>query len=334
MRDMVVPRATLSFLKLALTLLLLFLVFRSVDISGIRGDLHAFDRSSLLLLLALLWAGQLVCSERWRVFAACFQMRGSYLSFVQMYFTGMFFNIGLPSLIGGDVVKAYIVSKKNGRPLQTGLVSVLQDRAAGLVSLLLYGTLAILAFPIHWRGFPLWGAYFFCWTASGIGFWAVLRGEKLYSQLVRQGCLTPMQKMLRTIAEFHRELGSCRLRPAEIFRIAFYSLLNSALVLWICRQVTVAAGHEVPVVGFSALYPLVTLATMLPITLGGLGVREWFYVEALSIVGIPRAPALAISLATSALLLLCNLAGLFFLPGIPIDLRPRAKNPSKDYGRA
>ena len=333
MRDMAVSRTMLSFFRLALTLLLLFLVFHSVDISRIRGDLHAFDRVSLLRLLVLLWAGQLVCSERWRIFAASFQMRGSYLSFVQMYFTGMFFNIGLPSLIGGDVVKAYIVSKKYGRPLQVGLVSVLQDRAVGLVSLLFYGTLAILVSPIRWRGFPLWMAYFFSWTAFGICIWAVLKGEKWHSRLVKQGRSTPLQKLLQTIARFHRDLGTCRLRPAEISRIAFYSLLNSALVLWIFRQVTVAAGHAVPIVSFSALYPLVTLATMLPITLGGLGVREWFYVEALSLVGIPGAPALVISLATSALLLLCNLAGLFFLPGIPIDLRPRAENPSTNSGR-
>ncbi len=68
---------------------------------------------------------------------------------------------------------------------------------------------------------------------------------------------------------------------------------------------------------------------MVPITLGGLGVREWVYVEALSLVGIPRTSGLVISLATSAMLLLCNLAGLLFLPGIPRHLRPRAEDFSK-----
>jgi uncharacterized protein (TIRG00374 family) len=333
MRTMTQSRPMMGVLKLALTLLLLFLVFRSVDVSRIGDDLHAFDSWSLILLLTLLWAGQLVCSERWRIFAASFQMKGSYLSFVQMYFTGMFFNIGLPSLIGGDVVKAYIVSRKNSRPLQVGLISVLQDRAVGLISLLFYGTLAILAYPIRWRGFPLWVAYLISWIAAGICIWLVLRGEKLYSKLIKPGRSTFFQKMLKTIAGFHHDLGTSRLRPGEIFRIALYAFFYSALILWVFRQVTVAAGHEVSVIPFSGLYPLVTLATMLPITLGGLGVREWFYVEALSLVGVPRAPALVISLATSALLLLCNLAGLLFVPSIPIDLRSRAKDPSKDTGQ-
>ena len=71
------------------------------------------------------------------------------------------------------------------------------------------------------------------------------------------------------------------------------------------------------IVPFSALFPLVTLVTMLPITVGGLGIREWSYVEMLFLVGIPRAEGLLVSLATSALLLVCNLVGIFFLPCLP-----------------
>jgi hypothetical protein len=105
-----------------------------------------------------------------------------------------------------------------------------------------------------------------------------------------------------------------------------YSFINSGLVLWIFRQVTVEAGYRVDIIPFSALYPLVTLATMFPITMSGLGVREWIYVEALLLVGIPRSHGLIISLATSALLLLCNLGGMIFLPAIPEELKRQARD--------
>ena len=80
-------------------------------------------------------------------------------------------------------------------------------------------------------------------------------------------------------------------------------------------------GLQVGIIPFSAMYPLVTLATMLPITFSGLGVREWFYVEALFLLGVPREIGLVISLATSALILLCNFGGIVFIPGIPRDMR-------------
>jgi uncharacterized membrane protein YbhN (UPF0104 family) len=114
--------------------------------------------------------------------------------------------------------------------------------------------------------------------------------------------------------------------------VALYSFVNSALILWIFQRVTAAAGHTVGIILFSGLFPLVTLATMVPITISGLGVREWVYVEALALAGVPRDAALVISLATSAMLLLCNLAGSLFLPGIPVDLRRQVRDRQEAAG--
>jgi len=330
MRYMKASRLLVNSLKLLLTILLLYLVFQSVDLSKISHHLKTFSLKSLIFLLLACWAGQLLCSERWRIFATSLQMQGSYRSFVQMYFAGMFFNIGLPSLIGGDVVKAYVVSRKCGKPLQIGFASVLQDRAAGLISLLVYGSLAILIYPLSWRGFPLWAAYALSWAAVAVTLWLDAKGEGIYSRFIVPHSRTFVQRMLKALAEFHQALGISRLRPEAVLRVTLYSFLNSGLILWILQQVTVAAGHPVGVIPFSALFPLVTLATMLPVTLSGLGVREWFYVEALSLVGIPRDQGLVISLATSALLLLCNLAGILFIPGVPKELRPQAHDFSEN----
>ncbi|MBN1568372.1 MAG: flippase-like domain-containing protein [Acidobacteria bacterium] len=321
---MKMSRALIPILKLIFTILLLFLVFQSIDVSKITHDLRAFNLRPILVLLAICWLGQLLCSERWRIFASAMQMQGSYLSFVQMYFIGMFFNIGLPSLIGGDAIKAYILSRKNGKPLYLGLASVLQDRAAGLISLLIYGSVAILLHPILWKGFSLWTAYLLSWIAVAFVLWLVLKGDRLYRRFIVPESASFFQKMLKMIAEFQQALGMSRLKTSGFLRITLYSFINSGLVLWIFRQVTVAAGYKIDFIPFSGLFPLVILATMLPVTLSGLGVREWVYVEALILVGVPRGPGLIISLATSALILLCNLAGIIFLPCIPMELWNRA----------
>jgi glycosyltransferase 2 family protein len=321
---MKIPKPLINTLKIIFTILLLFLVFQSIEISKISNDLESFSLWRLSALLVVCWIGQLICSERWRIFALSLKMEGGYRSFVQMYFVGMFFNIGLPSLVGGDAIKAYILSRKSNKPLHVGLASVLQDRAAGLISLLLYGLIAIMLYPISWRGFPLWIAYVICCMGLALALWMILKGEGLYRRFLIPDSDAFLQRVLRMIAEFHQALGMSNLKPGAFFRIALYSFINSGLVLWLFQQVTVAAGHRVDIIPFSALFPIVTLATMLPITLGGLGVREWCYVEALSLVGIPRNTGLIISLATSALLLLCNLAGVLFLPSVPAELRHQA----------
>jgi glycosyltransferase 2 family protein len=326
---MKMSRLLIVILKLFLTILLLFLIFQSIDISKVSNDLKAFSLRTLFFLLGICWIGQLLCSERWRIFASSLDLQGSYRSFVQMYFIGMFFNIGLPSLIGGDAIKAYILSRKSGKPLYLGLASVLQDRAAGLISLFIYGSIAILLCPMSWRGTHLWIIYLLSWIAISFGVWLIWKGERLYSRFIISDSRAFLQKILGMISEFHQALGMSTLQPGSFFRISLYSFINSGLVLWIFQQVTAAAGYKVGIIPFSALYPLVTLATMLPVTLSGLGIREWIYVEALYLVGIPRGPGLIISLATSALLLLCNLGGLFFLPAIPAELRRQAHEVQK-----
>jgi glycosyltransferase 2 family protein len=177
-------KSLINILKIIFTILLLILVLKSADLFKISRDLKTFNIKFLILILMLCWIGQLFCSGRWHILACSLQMKQSYLSFVKLYFVGMFFNIGLPSLIGGDFVKAYLLSRRSGKPLQIGLASVLQDRAAGLLSLLIYGSLAILAYPISWRGFPLWIAYLLSWAAIAITLWIVMAGDKFYGKFI------------------------------------------------------------------------------------------------------------------------------------------------------
>ena len=110
----------------------------------IKQDLGRLQIDRLALLIVISWIGQLFCAQRWRLFAFSQGMPDSYSTFFQIYFLGMLFNVGLPSLVGGDTIKAYLISRKAGKALHKGLASVLQDRAVGLISLLIYGSAAVL----------------------------------------------------------------------------------------------------------------------------------------------------------------------------------------------
>lgn len=322
--DTLMPKPLVHTLKLLFTILLLWLVFKSVDVSRVARDLGAFPAGTLALLLAALWGSQLLCSERWRILAGALGMRGRYPEFVQTYFAGMFFNIGLPSLVGGDAVKAWIVSRKAGKPLLQGLASVLQDRAAGLVTLLLYGSIAIGLRPFAWKGLPLGTLYLGAWAGVAAVLALVLKGGAIRRKLEERVRSPRARKALGYLGDFHRALALEEIGKGAVWRVAAYSFLNSALVLGIFHQVVLASGHRVDMVSFAALFPLVTLATMLPVTLNGMGVREWVYVEALFLAGVPRDSGLVISLATSALMLVCNLGGAAFLWKVPGGLlRPR-----------
>jgi uncharacterized protein (TIRG00374 family) len=309
-------------LKILITLTLLILVFRSVDLEKIRGNLAQLETGRVLILLLAYWAAQMVSTQRWRLFAASLGMQGSYFTFLQVYFVGMFFNIGLPSLVGGDVIKAYIITRRDGLGFRYGLTSVLQDRLAGLLVLLLYGAAAVILHPLAWREIPLWLGYFLGWLGIGVILWLVWRGGGT-SRARRVSNRTTARKVLVRLAEFHDVFKQVRLSRGGILQVILLSLINSGIVIWVVHQLCAAAAHPVDFLAIAVLVPLIEVVTMVPITLAGLGIREWAYVEALAILGISSEGALTVALSLSALMIVRNLAGGLFLAAVPKSLRSK-----------
>lgn len=307
--------------KVGVTVLLLYLVFRSVDPARIRHDLARLEIGRLIVLILITLLGQLFCTQRWRLFAGALGLRGSFRTFLRMYFSGMLFNIGLPSVVGGDVIKAYMITRKSRSGLHLGIASVLQDRAAGMVSLILYGTVATFLFPMSWRGIPLWAAYLAVWAGTVGVLWLVWRGRRIYSLFLVAGSQTFFMRMMRHLNDLHDALSNMQLSAWAALQVVAYSLLNSALVLWIFQQVSVAAGYPVDFAAFSALFPLIAILTTLPVSLGGVGLREWGYVQGFALVQVPADAALTIALASSAMHVVADLAGVFFLPSLRSELR-------------
>jgi glycosyltransferase 2 family protein len=302
---------TIRFLVAAI---LLASILYAVDPSKIKQDLGRLQIDRLALLIVVSWIGQLFCAQRWRLFASTQGMHGSYSTFFQIYFLGMLFNVGLPSLVGGDAVKAYLISRKTGKALHNGFASVLQDRALGLISLLIYGSGAVVLNPLTWRGLPLWLLYGLIWTGISLFILLIWKGDLVYRRYLNAGSRNLFQRGLALLASFHDSLTNIHGSAGSWIQIVAISFFNSGLVLWTLQQVSVAAGNPVDLVAFSVLFPLIAVLTMLPISLGGLGIREWAYVEGLGLLEVHPDIALTIALATSALMIVADLVGIFFLP--------------------
>ena len=105
-----------------------------------------------------------------------------------------------------------------------------------------------------------------------------------------------------------------RLSRAAALQICAISMFNSGLVLWVFQQVSAAFDQPVGLSGFSVLFPVISIITLLPVSIHGLGLREWAYVEGLALLNVSADLALTIALASSALMIATDLAGVFFLP--------------------
>ncbi len=307
--------------RILVTAALLLWILLSLEPEKIRHTLVGLDKGRIAGLLLLHWITQVITAQRWRVIATSMSMAGSYGAFLRMHLAGMFFSIGLPSLVGGDAIKAYAASRRASRPFSFGVASVLQDRAVGLIVLLAYGTAAVLLNPLAWRGVPLLLVYLALWLVGSALFCLVFLSERLAGLWLDSLNLAAARVGLQKLTEFHQALTGINLSAGGLAQVLLLSLCNSALVILIVHQICSAARIPVALGGVAVLVPLIDVLTMIPISISGVGIREWCYVQLLPLLAVPSEAALGVALIASSLLILRNLSGAFVVPAVPTYLR-------------
>src|SRR5206468_935360 len=117
-------------LKPAVTIALYLFVFYWTDFSAILGRLRTAALGPLAAGIALYAAGQALSALKWHVLLGPVQLTTSYTRLLGYYFTGMFFNLFLPTIVGGDAVKAVLLARETAAPARATM-SVFMERNTG-----------------------------------------------------------------------------------------------------------------------------------------------------------------------------------------------------------
>ena len=186
-----------KFVRIAVSVLLLSFLAYKTDWPHV-GQAFAHLRWGYWLSAVLLLAvTQVVSARRWQLLAGALGIAVRRSRIASYFFIGMFFNLVLPTSVGGDVVRAYYLTGRSGHKLPA-FVSVLSDRINGFYVLLALActTVTLQAYQLPWWIVAaVWGTSLcFCvgmamlpWLASW-GKRGPLRAEKVRAmfRLLRQ----------------------------------------------------------------------------------------------------------------------------------------------------
>ena len=139
-------RAWLFVLKAVVSLLLLTLLFWRIDRDAFLRSLHTLSPSLFLGCASLYFLGYVLSSVRWRGLLLAEGIDLSLIRLTLIYFQGGFFNLFLPTLIGGDIVRGVSMYRlTGGHP--ASLASILVDRLTGFAALI--GTAVVAVAVAH-----------------------------------------------------------------------------------------------------------------------------------------------------------------------------------------
>jgi len=262
-------------LRVALSILLLLLLAWRVEWRPVGALLARIRPSIAAAALSLFVAAQALSALKWRWIAATLGCARPLRRHLRLYFAAMFLSLFLPSFVGGDIFRAARLEAGGWRPSRGALASVFLERATGLWGLSLVAAVGVGIARSSWL------------SAAAV---AVLLGVAV---------LTRRWRRLAAVT------------PAVLLASAGVQLLYVAV------HATLAAALGVELGWWAWLWiaPAVGLVASLPVSLGGLGPREWGYVALLQAAGVGGAAATAFAFAWLALVGTVSLVGGVFLLG-------------------
>jgi len=300
-----VPPAAWVFIKIAVTVLAVWLVWNKVDFRALGPPLRQAGLGWLALFIALQYVIVYLNAARWRCLVAIPDIPvRKYLYYV---FVGTFLALVLPSAALAEGARTYAFGKRYG-DVQQNFAAILFARLSGFVIQLAFMAVAI---AFAWRqvaSLPLWDAAAFdprpmlaalvLGLAGGSAVWFFLRERTL--------------SFARAFGEYLRGGSAARLR---LVRVTLYSLAIQVLAMASTWALFRSVDTDLAFWHLAVIPTLVQVILLLPVSFGGVGVREVLNVLLFSrLAGVDAETTLAASLlAYTSWLALAATGGAWYL---------------------
>lgn len=298
-------RSVLALLgKIVVSTGLLALLAAEIDLADAIDRLGRVSGPILTAVLALLLAHTVLSASRWQGVVRAIGTAITFRHAFGLTFIGAFFSQVLPSSVGGDIVRIYLAHRR-GMPASAAIIGVALERALTLLGLVIMVLAALPRFlavvePSTVRPVVVVTALLAVGAVAGLG---------LLMNLHRAPAALRDTKVVRALGTIAAGARSLFLSPRRLAGPLAWTLL-AHVNLVLCVYL-LALGLELPVrlIDCLALVPLALLATALPISIAGWGVREASMVSLLALVGVPGEGAFALSVIFGLLSTVAALPG-------------------------
>lgn len=298
-------------LRVLVTLALLGALAWKIPRGELLTALRAFPTSGLALGVLVLGLQLIAGAQRWRRLLLRTGADVPLSTLVGHTLVAAAYTMILPSSVGGDVVRALRCAPQAGAPSRAWS-TVFFERMIGFPCLTLVAAPGVLVLP-GGRAL-LWVAL--AAAALGAGGLVLAGGPLRWAARMLLARAPQLAELSEGVAsDLEGPLGTAGARAEALF----WTLLYQAAGISILAAVVLPGGDWRLVGAIYAGVPLIVIGAMLPVSLGGVGLRESLFVVVLGRLGVDRATALALGLLW---------LGTYFLlaiPGVVLVLRENRK---------
>lgn len=287
--------------KIAISVGLIWFVVHTTELSVLTERVKSFPSWLIFVILALLTAQVSIGTWRWCHVAEANRIDLPFRPAARIFLVGLFFNQTLPSSVGGDIFRIWLLHRR-GAPLGQATGNVMLDRIIGLEALLLTSLVGI---PVLFSTVP--GAA--PWSILALSLSGMLAFAVLLAFGGRSGAFLDRWRPTSVIRSAARSARRLAARPAKALLVLVLSVSIHLITVLYIATILQGLGQDISFALLATLIPPVLVATVVPISMAGWGVREGAMIFILGIVGVPAADALTASLLLGAGLFVVGLPG-------------------------
>lgn len=287
-------KACTFILRIGISITLLLWIFRGVDRKSLVEIIKSADKGLLILGCIIFMLGHIFCLLRWAMLLKLADIRLPFKRIAISFAGGIFFSLFLPSTIGGDLVRSIDLAAHTKKPKQI-VATVILDRISGFVGLVLL-TLAALLFGgrlVEDRGVLISVSII---TGILIAALLVLFNPYVFTKINSFLHRPNSGKIRGAIKNVHQEMYIFRRHGKGLFYNVMLSVgvqLISPITFYI---IALAIGVKISIVYFLVFLPIIGAIAMLPISIGGLGLRDATTIYFFAKAGVAANMSLAMSL--------------------------------------
>ena len=298
-------RGALIAVRAAVSAALVAWLASRVDLGEVAAALAAVGPRTVAAILALQLVNTGLKSYKWQRLLAADGIRITQAEAFASYMVGTFFNLFLPSSMGGDAVRAVETARRSGRAVATvtsvAADSVLGFTAIGAVGLIALASGAASALEPHER---LVAAILYVGVAAA----SFVAFTPWPGKLLRFFGLDRWPRLARIVAGVEESLAAYR-RSGRLAELALLSIAAQCIVVVVVWMIGRSVGVAASLSYYFVAVPLVSLVESLPFTIYGIGLRDVTYVYLLGLVGTAEEKALALSVVYLLLTVMYSLIG-------------------------
>lgn len=278
-------------LKILITIGLFYYLFKTkVPLNEVIQNIKNLNIVYIIIIILFFLLYYLIFSLRWNFLLKAQKIEISKVRSYLYIIISFFFNNFLPSGLGMDMIRsAYAGGKEN---FEKALGTSIMERILGMIGMMLIGVLAVFSGKAEFAKFSIIYMGLIIFIILVYYFLTSLKVKWIKEKLLSIKFLN----LGESLKKFYRAFKIYKNQKKTIIIGIGYSILVQMVIIAINYFIAKGLSIPIPIFALIAYIPIITVISLIPITINGLGLREAAYVYFFTSLNIIEGQSMSLSL--------------------------------------